>query len=434
MAFDAWGKRLAANGVADPRGQLNPAHGDRGYTGHEHLDEIGLVHMNGRIYDPLLGRFLSPDPVIQAEELLQNYNRYSYVLNNPLRYTDPSGEFWQIVAFIVGAALQASKNENLRLVGSLMMMAAMNGAPAIGEPGLIQMAANAAGYAGTVPGAVTAFSSAFVATTISSGGDIGEGIKSGFFATLTFGVGHGTGLNFGGKVVGHALIGCAQAASSGGKCGPGAMAAAFSKIVSEGLPGDVPAPARAIAAVIAGGTASVIGGGKFANGAIQAGFTFLYNQATAGSGEDEFSEGTPGQQLLRKQAAAGAKAAKIGEAILEEGAVTAVTGGVGGAVARGMSIATRIARGHALEKHLVGSGARVDDPLFRGLGIRTTNQLEAHVANVIQNPTAQRSLSQGRTAYWHDPSSSLVIVDPRSKDMGTIFQPSTGRKYFDDLR
>ena len=64
---------------------------DRGYTGHEHLDAFGLINMNGRVYDPYIGRFLSPDPLVQQPGNLQNYNRYSYVLNNPLKYTDPSG-------------------------------------------------------------------------------------------------------------------------------------------------------------------------------------------------------------------------------------------------------------------------------------------------------------------------------------------------------
>ncbi|AWF83430.1 hypothetical protein BTJ40_10680 [Microbulbifer sp. A4B17] len=63
----------------------------RGYTGHEHLDRTGLIHMNGRIYDPTLGRFLSPDPIVQAPTYSQNWNRYSYVFNNPLSFTDPSG-------------------------------------------------------------------------------------------------------------------------------------------------------------------------------------------------------------------------------------------------------------------------------------------------------------------------------------------------------
>jgi hypothetical protein len=50
--------------------------------------------MNGRVYDPMIGRFLSPDPYVQAPESSQNFNRYSYCLNNPLIYTDPSGEIF----------------------------------------------------------------------------------------------------------------------------------------------------------------------------------------------------------------------------------------------------------------------------------------------------------------------------------------------------
>lgn len=63
----------------------------RGYTGHEMLDSFGIVHMNGRIYDSRLGRFLQADPVIQDPSNTQNFNRYTYVWNNPLAYTDPSG-------------------------------------------------------------------------------------------------------------------------------------------------------------------------------------------------------------------------------------------------------------------------------------------------------------------------------------------------------
>ena len=61
------------------------------FTGHEHLNAFGLVNMNARLYDPAAGRFLSPDPVIQAPDNTQNLNRYTYCLNNPLRYTDESG-------------------------------------------------------------------------------------------------------------------------------------------------------------------------------------------------------------------------------------------------------------------------------------------------------------------------------------------------------
>jgi len=66
---------------------------DCGHTGHEMLCGFGLINMNGRLYDPGLQRFLSPDNLVQAPENGQNYNRYSYCLNNPLRYADPSG--WQ---------------------------------------------------------------------------------------------------------------------------------------------------------------------------------------------------------------------------------------------------------------------------------------------------------------------------------------------------
>ncbi len=74
----------------------------RGYTGHEHFFEVSLIHMNGRMYDPQLGRFLSPDNYIQEPFNTQSYNRYGYVLNNPLKYVDPSGEFGEI---IVGALI-----------------------------------------------------------------------------------------------------------------------------------------------------------------------------------------------------------------------------------------------------------------------------------------------------------------------------------------
>ena len=64
---------------------------DRGFTSHEHLPWFNLINMNGRLYDPLVGRFLSADNVIQDPTSTQNFNRYSYCLNNPLKYTDVSG-------------------------------------------------------------------------------------------------------------------------------------------------------------------------------------------------------------------------------------------------------------------------------------------------------------------------------------------------------
>lgn len=88
FGYDAYGKRRLPNGTD---GAVTPTTTRRGYTGHEHLDEVGLIHMNGRIYDPQLGRFLSPDPMVSDPGFTQGFNRYAYVYNNPMRLVDPSG-------------------------------------------------------------------------------------------------------------------------------------------------------------------------------------------------------------------------------------------------------------------------------------------------------------------------------------------------------
>ena len=88
LGYDAWGRCRNPVGF----GYDNVSHTfDRGYTLHEHYDDFGLINMNGRLYDPVLGRMLSPDIAVQDGHNAQAYNRYSYCLNNPLRFTDPSG-------------------------------------------------------------------------------------------------------------------------------------------------------------------------------------------------------------------------------------------------------------------------------------------------------------------------------------------------------
>lgn len=61
-----------------------------GFTGHEHDADLGLINMRGRLYDPAIGRFLQADPIVQSRNPRAS-NRYAYVLNNPLSWTDPSG-------------------------------------------------------------------------------------------------------------------------------------------------------------------------------------------------------------------------------------------------------------------------------------------------------------------------------------------------------
>ena len=89
-SYDPWGNRRSATDWTQSD-TLTHHIINRGYTLHEHLDEFGLINMNGRMYDPKLACFLSPDPVLQSPDNWLNYNRYSYCFGNPLKYSDPSG-------------------------------------------------------------------------------------------------------------------------------------------------------------------------------------------------------------------------------------------------------------------------------------------------------------------------------------------------------
>ncbi len=96
----------------------------RGFTGHEQLDDVGLVHMNGRVYDPLLGRFGTPDPMTENPFSTQGWNRYSYVGNSPLNFTDPSGYcfmgcFWQKPFKALGRVLRG-----VPILGNILTIAA----------------------------------------------------------------------------------------------------------------------------------------------------------------------------------------------------------------------------------------------------------------------------------------------------------------------
>ena len=113
-SYDAWGRlRNPVNqSVYAPETEPELMLG-RGYTGHEHLAVFGLVNMNARLYDPILGRFLSPDPYVQLPDNLQGFNRYTYGMNNPLCYVDENGEFWWLAAAaVVGGIINVATNWN----------------------------------------------------------------------------------------------------------------------------------------------------------------------------------------------------------------------------------------------------------------------------------------------------------------------------------
>ena len=103
LSFDAWGN------LRDPETWSGEFEGtpllDRGFTGHEHLYNFGLINMNGRMYDPVMSSFLSVDNYVQQPDNSQNFNRYAYCLNNPLKYVDPEGEDFVAAAIIIGGVL-----------------------------------------------------------------------------------------------------------------------------------------------------------------------------------------------------------------------------------------------------------------------------------------------------------------------------------------
>ncbi|MCQ2321204.1 MAG: hypothetical protein MJZ91_07735 [Bacteroidales bacterium] len=92
LSFDAWGNLRDADTWTGTSTEAPMF--DRGYTGHEHITAFGLINMNGRCYDPLMSSFLSVDEYVQDPSNAQNFNRYAYCLNNPLKYTDPSGWYY----------------------------------------------------------------------------------------------------------------------------------------------------------------------------------------------------------------------------------------------------------------------------------------------------------------------------------------------------
>ena len=263
--------------------------GQRGFTGHEHLAELVIIHMNGRLYDPVIGRFLQADPTIQAPHNAQSHNRYSYVLNNPLSFTDPSGfSAWTwfrapILAIAAAAFMQ------------YYLMPAILGS--IGSLGGVTLATVSNGVASlTNAGSfVSSVASRFAAGGI-QGGNIQSAVQGAFFAGLTYGLSTGLELhdsaivngtlNFeklSGQVALHAAVGCGQGAAAGGSCKAGAVSGGISAFAGPMLPGDGKSfdLGRLVAGAVVGAIASKLSGGKAENGAITAAFGYLFNQAGA---------------------------------------------------------------------------------------------------------------------------------------------------------
>ncbi len=181
--YDAWGRRR--DPVTWKLCPINPASAsiggsmlamqprfDRGYTGHEQMAGFALINMNGRMYDPYLQRFLSPDNEIQAPGDAQSYNRYTYCMNNPLRFTDPTGYTWGIFKW-VGNNWHSIVTVAVTVGVTIAVAAICASTCGLGAVAIAAIAGAAGGFAGGVVG------------TALNGGNFGQCLSAGGLGALT---------------------------------------------------------------------------------------------------------------------------------------------------------------------------------------------------------------------------------------------------------
>jgi RHS repeat-associated protein len=255
--FDAWGGILKIqNGAGINLTKLTFF--DRGYTGHEHLEGVGLINMNARLYDPKLHRFLQPDNFIQDPNNTQNYNRYAYCINNPLKYTDITGNVFGIDdAIIIGIGIGLASYFTMNLVsgnkitlqGAFMaaFMGAVSGAVTFGIGEAFSSVTNftlKATYSALAHGAFQGLQSGIqgggfwsglasgtlssIASSVWQGGTTTE---TGFFkennwaygAKITTHAGIGTGTGTAGMIAFGSIMGGAGSALTGGNFWHGAV-------------------------------------------------------------------------------------------------------------------------------------------------------------------------------------------------------------------
>ncbi|WP_337040268.1 SpvB/TcaC N-terminal domain-containing protein [Emticicia sp. 17c] len=291
MSFDAWGKRRNADWTVS-NAAFNGSH-ERGFTNHEHYDLFAMIDMNGRVYDPTLGLFLQPDPYIQDITDLQDLNRYSYVKNNPLSYTDPSGYFFKSIFKAIKNVVSAVVNfvaENwkpLLTVAVAVAVTYLTGGLNATSWIVAAKSGAAAGFASNVTGALL------------NGGGLGSALRSGFkgaiigavSAGLTYGVGQWAGVladnapvmetarYYGIKVLGHGVVQGTMSEVTGGRFIHGFITGAISGGTEDLIGNNFPDfSSKVAAAAIVGGITSELTGGNFQNGAMAGAFIMMFNQ------------------------------------------------------------------------------------------------------------------------------------------------------------
>lgn len=210
-SYDAWGQQAVT---------LNTIGLHRGYTGHEMLNEFGIINMNGRLYDPVLGRFFSPDNYVALPDFTQSYNRYSYCLNNPLKYTDPSGEvpvigllFFNVASSMMMAAYDG---ENIWKAGGISLLSSVLSfgiGQAFGTVGNVGKELLRAGAHGVSSGLIS----------VLDGGNFGHGFAAGAISSSLGSFVKGVKMDPGLKLLSSTAIGGAASWATGGDFLTGAL-------------------------------------------------------------------------------------------------------------------------------------------------------------------------------------------------------------------
>ena len=254
--YDEWGQRRDYDDPNLAGTAPTPTLGLRGFTGHEMVDGQDVINMNARMYDPMLGRFLQADPMIQAPENLQSWNAYTYVFNNPLTLVDPTGMFsvrqaLGMIIAIVGSIFMPYLAPIFTKLGAAMLIGFVSGAVSTGT---IQGGLVGAFSAGMFYG----IGSAFGRMAAANGGSL--------TATQTLG-----------KILAHGVAGGVMSTLQGGKFGSGFLSAGFVELSGPAIGSIKNTAGQVMASAIIGGTASVLSGGKFANGAMTGAFSYAFN-------------------------------------------------------------------------------------------------------------------------------------------------------------
>jgi RHS repeat-associated protein len=277
MAFDAFGKRRdPINYAALSQTTIfnfDTTHTTKGFTSHEEMDPVGLVHMNGRVYEPRLGRFLSADTIVQDPSSTQSLNRYSYVFNNPLSNSDPSGHiFWAPIVWAVAtyAAGEAARTYNMPWLAAAAQIAGCS-------YGYCVVASTASTY-----GATHDFNAALKSGAIAGASEFAFGQIHNSFQTTADGTEIPIAERSAGSLVAqgaaHGVVGGVLAELQGGKFGNGFISAGLGFAAGAGgTLANFDKVSNGVLAIVVGGTTSEITGGQFANGAVTAAMGYLFN-------------------------------------------------------------------------------------------------------------------------------------------------------------